>query len=193
MSSRQDIYAFVLKGDMAQEAADREIGKNDPSPSDVAERIARALPFDTLDKDFVLAASKMAHVYTAIAAFENSARKFIQDRLLEDHGADWWTKCVSEKVRKTAEDRKKDEEQNRYHGTRGASMIFYVQLGDLITIMQANETSFEDYIPTIDWVRQLIKALERSRNVIMHSGELSMNDIERIGMNIRDWIRQVGG
>jgi hypothetical protein len=72
-------------------------------------------------------------------------------------------------------------------------MIFYVQLGDLISIMQNNEASFDDYIPSIDWARQLIRSLERSRNVIMHSGELSMNDIERVGMNIRDWVRQVGG
>src|SRR5579859_219748 len=118
MSPGNDVYAFVLKGDMAQESANREIGKNDASPSDTVERISRALPLDTLNKDYVVAATKMASVYTAIAAFENSARKFIQDRLLEDHGADWWTKCVSSTVRKSADDRKKDKEQHRYHGSR---------------------------------------------------------------------------
>ena len=41
--------------------------------------------------------------------------------------------------------------------------------------------------------KQIFKALERSRNVIMHGGELSMNDIERVAMNIRDWVNQVGG
>jgi hypothetical protein len=193
MSDGNDLYAFVLKGDLAQEAADREIGKNDSSPSDIVERISRALPLDGFDKDCVLAASKMAQVYTAIAAFETSARKFIQDRLLEDQGADWWTTHVSEKVRKTAEERKKDEEQHRYHGSRGVSMISYVQLGDLVSILQMNEPSFQDYIPGTEWARQIIKSLERSRNVIMHSGELSINDIERVGMNIRDWLRQVGG
>jgi hypothetical protein len=193
MSHTDDIYAFVLKGDMAQDAAHREIGKNDPSPVDAAERISRALPLDAMDKDYVQSAAKMANVYTAIASFENVARKFIQDRLLEDHGAEWWTKCVSAGIRKSADDRKKDEDQHRYHGARGTSMIFYVQLGDLVSIMQNNEASFEDYISSIDWARQLFKSLERSRNVIMHSGELSLNDIERVGMNIRDWVRQVGG
>ena len=66
-------------------------------------------------------------------------------------------------------------------------------MGDLVSIMQSNEASFADYIPSVEWSRQLFKSLERSRNVIMHSGELSMNDIERVAMNIRDWIRQVGG
>lgn len=37
-----------------------------------------------------------------------------------------------------------------------------------------------------------ISTIERSRNVIMHSGELSARDVERIGINIRDWISQVG-
>jgi hypothetical protein len=193
MSHMHDLYAFVFRGDMAQEAADRQRDKSDPSPSDAAERICRALPLDALDKDYVFSASKMAHIYTAISAFENGARKFIQDRLLEDHGADWWTARVSNTIRKSAEDRKKDEDQHRYHGARGASMIFYVQLGDLVSIMQNNEPSFEDYIPSIDWARQIFRSIERSRNVIMHSGELSMNDIERVGINIRDWIRQVGG
>ena len=40
--------------------------------------------------------------------------------------------------------------------------------------------------------QSLKKTLERSRNVIMHSGQLSKKDIERIGTNIRDWISQVG-
>ena len=51
---------------------------------------------------------------------------------------------------------------------------------------------FEVHIISIDWARQIIQTLERSRNVIMHSGELGRKDIERIGTNIRDWISQVG-
>jgi hypothetical protein len=35
--------------------------------------------------------------------------------------------------------------------------------------------------------------MERSRNVIMHSGELPKGDIERLGTNLRDWMRQTGG
>ena len=34
--------------------------------------------------------------------------------------------------------------------------------------------------------------LKNETNVIMHSGELGERDIERIGINIRDWISQVG-
>jgi len=31
-----------------------------------------------------------------------------------------------------------------------------------------------------------------SRNIVMHGGVLAKEDVERIGVNIRDWIRQAG-
>lgn len=193
MNDTSDIYAFVFKGSIAQDAIDRELTLSTDDAADAKERIVRAMPFDAIGKDYVGPAAKMAQVYIAIAAFENAARKFIQDRLLEEFGADWWVKKISQSIQDAAAKKKKDEEQHRYHGSRGNSMIFYSQLGDLVSIMQGNEAAFADYVPSVEWARQLFKSLERSRNVIMHSGELSMNDIERVAMNIRDWIRQVGG
>ena len=71
-------------------------------------------------------------------------------------------------------------------------MINYIEFGDLISIMQQNFDLFEVHIISIDWARQIIQTLERSRNVIMHSGQLGKKDIERIGTNIRDWVSQVG-
>lgn len=193
MTDTNDLYGFVFRGSLAEEAAHRAAEDRSATPADHAEKIALKMPLDLLDKNFTISASKMVPVYIAIASFENSARKFIQDRLLEEVGADWWVKCVSAGVRGNAEKRKKEEEQIRWHGARGSSMIFYTQIDDLPVIIQNNFKYFDDYIESVEWARQIFKSLERSRNVIMHSGELSMNDIERVAMNIRDWIRQVGG
>lgn len=193
MNTLPDVYGFVMKGELAQACVDREIGRTREIDDESAERIIRALPIDLLDKDLLQSSRKMSHVYMAIAAFENSARKFVQDRLLEEYGADWWDTKVSSAIRTQAEQRKKDEEQNRYHGARGTSMINYTQISDLTTIIQNNEAAFRDYIPSVEWARQIFKSIERSRNVIMHSGELAMNDIQRVGMNIRDWLQQLGG
>jgi len=134
----------------------------------------------------------MATVYTAIAAFENMVRKFISKILIEHKGENWWEECVSEKIRKFADSRKREEEKIKWHTQRGDSMINYIEFGDLVSIMQQNFELFEVHIISIDWARQIIQTLERSRNVIMHSGQLSKKDIERIGTNIRDWISQVG-
>lgn len=193
MNVANDLYAFVFKGDLAQVAVSKELGHQSEESADGFDKIALKMPLEILDSDVIAAAKKMASIYTAIAAFENSARKFIQDRLLEEAGADWWIKNVPKAIRDQADKRKKDEEQIRWHGARGASMIYYTQMGDLVSIMQNNLNHFQDHISSIEWARQIFNSLERSRNVIMHSGELSMNDIERVAMNIRDWVRQVGG
>jgi len=192
VSGLDAVYGFVFKGAIAQDSVRRTVGALGGPADDAESKIRAKMPFALLDDDLVTSARKMAHVYTAIAAFENSARKFIQDRLLEEIGADWWDQ-VPDQVQKDAEKRKKDEDQVRWHGARGASMIYYTQLGDLVKIMRAQLQHFDDHIQGIDWAQQIFKALERSRNVIMHGGELSMNDIERVAMNIRDWVNQVGG
>ncbi|PYV62721.1 MAG: hypothetical protein DMG97_39645, partial [Acidobacteria bacterium] len=133
-----------------------------------------------------------AVVYVAIAAFENSVREFVSKVLLENIGADWWTTAVSDKIREKAESRRKEEEKIRWHTPRGDEPINYAEFGDLGSIVGQNWTLFEDYLQSQEWVRQIISTVERSRNVIMHSGELGLQDVERIATAIRDWIRQVG-
>ena len=153
----------------------------------------RRMPLESIDDALVLGARKMAWVYVAIAAFENSVRSFVEERLLERVGENWWDTAISNEIRTQADKRKKDEEQIRWHGSRGTSLLSYVQLGDLASIIQNNHAAFKELIPSVEWAREIFRSLERSRNVIMHSGQLKMGDVERVAMNIRDWLRQVGG
>lgn len=187
------LYSFIMRGELSKVALQKTpiISKHSSSELLVQEYI-KCLSLDLLDDDEVNAAKEMSAVYTAIAAFENSVRKFVEKVLLEHKGENWWEECVSDKIRRTAESRKKEEEKIRWHTPRGDSMINYTEFGDLASIMAQNYELFEVHIVSIDWARQIFQTLERSRNVIMHSGELGRRDIERIGTNIRDWINQVG-
>lgn len=187
------LYSFVMRGELTKIALNNTdvVSKHFSSECIVQEYI-NSLSLDLLDDECVNSAKEMATVYTAIAAFENMVRKFVVKVLLEHKGENWWEECVSEKIRKLATSRKKEEEKIKWHTQRGDSMINYIEFGDLISIMQQNFELFEVYIISIDWARQIIQTLERSRNVIMHSGELGRKDIERVGTNIRDWISQVG-
>ena len=72
-------------------------------------------------------------------------------------------------------------------------LIYFTEIKDLTAIIQQNWSSFEALLQDMDWVRHLLRTVERSRNVIMHSGQLALDDIERVGISIRDWIRQAGG
>lgn len=187
------LYAFVMRGELTKSALEHtEVESRYSSSEALSHEYIESLSLDLLDEALVDSAKVMATVYTTIAAFENTVRRFVVKVLMENKGETWWEEGVSEKIRKKAEERKKEEEKIRWHTPRGDSMINYTEFGDLVSILSQNFSLFEDYIISIDWARQIIQTLERSRNVIMHSGELGRKDIERIGTNIRDWISQVG-
>jgi hypothetical protein len=193
MSRDSDVYAFAFRGLLAEEALDKtdrmaRIGLT----SNVDAEVARRLPIDSLDETLVSKAKKMATVYIAIAAFENTVREFVSKRLLDEKGENWWETCVSETIRKKSESRRDEEKKVRWHSARGIAPINYIDFGELSSIIGQNWALFEDHLHKQEWAKQIFATLERSRNVIMHSGDLSLEDIERIGTDIRDWIQQVG-
>ena len=190
---QDDVYAFVMKGDVAQHAANAELRKVDESPQDVVDRIRGAFPFDLLDHAYIEMPKRWQSSIRSLPLSKTLPENSSKIAFSKNTAANWWDTQVPQSIREQAEQRKADEAQHRYHGSRGTSMIFCVQMGDLVSIIQKNEKAFEDYIPSVEWARQLFRTVERSRNVIMHSGELSMNDVQRVGMNIRDWLQQVGG
>ena len=129
---------------------------------------------------------------TVIAAFENSVRELISRTLLDEVGEDWWTKCVSEKIQKAAQKRMDEEEKIEWHTQRGEDPINYTMLPNLLNIIRANhQPYFEPFIPNVEWAAGIIDTIERSRNVIMHSGTLGPQDASRLGIYIRDWTAQV--
>lgn len=186
------LYSFAFRGLLTDQTLDRTPRLRRRSNCELAPEVVKRLPIDVLDEDMVARAKKMAVVYVAIASFENTVREFVSKRLLETIGADWWKLAVSEKIRTKAETRQEEESKIKWHTPRGDQPINYTEFGDLSSIVGQNWQHFEDYLQSQEWMRQIITTLERSRNVIMHSGDLGVQDIERIGTSIRDWIRQVG-
>ena len=189
------LYSFAFKGILTDTALDKtERVKKSKVRDEQFRKIHETLGIDQIDENHVQMAQKMAIVYTAICAFENSVREFVSKKLLEVRGTNWWSLTVSEKVRQKAESRRTEEQKIRWHTPRGDALINYTEMGDLVSIIRSNENwpEFEPHLNTIEWVESVLKTIERSRNVIMHSGELGNADIERLGMNIRDWINQVG-
>ena len=111
--------------------------------------------------------------------------------MIEAKGEDWWSNVKTE-IRNRAETRKETEEKHKFHSQRGDAPLDYTELKDLLNIIRANWDCFEAFLPSPDWSASVFDAVERSRNVIMHSGSLGPRDIERVGIHIRDWITQVG-
>lgn len=188
----QRLYDFVFRGQLTEQALDRAGRRARDHGTAIDAELAASLSIDSLDDELVAGARAMATVYTAIAAFENSVRALLSNVLLEEETEEWWDRCVSEKIRKRAESKRKDESRFRWHSQRGQDLIYYTQMGDLVSIIRQNWPHFEAHFPSIEWVASIIDTVERSRNVIMHSGKLQRSDIERVGILIRDWVKQVG-
>jgi hypothetical protein len=192
MNSFDALYAFAYRGHLARQAV--KASQPEPQPAGIkAEKIAARLPLKLLDEDLVASAKEMAVVYTAISAFENSAREFIQKRLLEEVGDDWWEKSVPQGRRQKAESRREEENKVRWHSKRGDSLLEYTEIEDLSAIIVTQQLVFAPIIPDPEWAKNIFKTVERSRNIIMHSGYLEAEDIERLGMALRDWLTQIGG
>jgi hypothetical protein len=186
------LYEFAFRGQLADEALDAAGRSRFAHAVESEAEMAATLSLGLLDEQLVSAARHMSTVYTAIAAFENSARALVTGAMLEGKGENWWDEAVSSRIRKKAEARQQEDERHRFHSQRGSDPINYTDLTDLLNIINANGELFEPFLPSPEWAKSIFEAIERSRNVIMHSGTLGREDVARVGIHIRDWIIQVG-
>jgi hypothetical protein len=186
------LYPFVYRAILTEESLDKA-GRNQRRTFGIADEtvINDKLASDMLDEEAIAKARRMSLVYTVIHAFENTVRDFVKSVMAEEYEEAWWEK-VSGKVQKKVQTRMDEEAKFRWHGSRGGSEIEYCDFGDLSSIIVTHWSIFEPVLVDMEWAKSLLSVLERSRNIIMHGGSLGLQDIERIGGNIRDWVRQAG-
>ncbi|NQU06313.1 MAG: hypothetical protein HQ568_09495 [Calditrichaeota bacterium] len=188
----KELYPFVYRGILTEESLDKAGRKTSYKfGSEDARLINEKLFIDMLDYEAITSAQRMSLVYTAIHAFENTVREFVRSAMVEHYEDDWWLK-VPTKINTKVKNRMEEESKFRWHGARGGSEIEYCDFGDLSSIIVTQWDLFKDILVDLEWTKSLLGILERSRNIVMHGGVLELQDIERIGGNIRDWVRQAG-
>lgn len=187
-----NLYSFVYRGVLTEEALDK-VGRHCRKQfgSEEARELQKSLCYDLLETDCLADAQRMSTIYAAIHSFENMVRSLVAKAMAEKHGEQWWQN-VTERIRKTVSTRMESDAKFRWHGARGATEMNYCDFGDLSSIIVTNWEAFEDILSNQEWAKSILSNLEKSRNIIMHSGVLAKEDVERIGMNIRDWTRQTG-
>lgn len=192
-----DLYSFVFRGTLAEEALDKE-GRLKYSPEAIyfSEEVAKKLFLHEIDEKYVQQSKSMITVFTAITAFENATREFVYSILFDAYKNDWWEKGVQSGIKEKAETRKETESKIKWHISRGDAMMSFLEFGDLPKIIcsQNNWQFFEPYFSfngAPEWIKSIFSDLEKSRNVIMHSGIFDDFDIARVGLNIRDWLHQI--
>lgn len=138
-------------------------------------------------------ATRMAQeVYPLLYIFENSLRDLIEAVLRRKHGKDWWEDAVPAQVQKRAEHHKNAEEEDPWHGRRGARPIDYVLLTDLWAILNHNWPDFKPLFPKRALIESIITDdMNVSRRPLAHMNPLSADDVANIKAAFRKWTRQL--
>ncbi len=139
-----------------------------------------------LSKKIINEATEMAkEVYPILYLFENTIRELISRIMQKSYGPDWWEK-VSKPIKDDVQRKKNEEEQNPWHGKRGAHPIYYTHLKNLGQIIQQNWENFKEILPNQHWLSQKIEEVSHSRNPVSHMNPLSKHDIQRIKIYFKD-------
>jgi hypothetical protein len=154
--------------------------------------LQRVLPLEDFSAEIRAKAMSNLPAYLAFFCLENAVRELIVERMDQQHGPDWWDLKIASGIRQKVETRREKEGTNRWHSRRGAEEIYYTDFGDLALIIQNSWSDFSDLFPDVAWITSRLKDLELSRNVIAHNNRLDQLEVDRIGMYLSDWLRQVG-
>jgi hypothetical protein len=138
------------------------------------------------------ASLQMQGVYRRLFVFENLIRSFIDERLTETSGDDWFDKIATREMKDKYKNRKEKEEKNQWHAGREAHPIYYLDFGDLGLLIINQWDVFKDFFDSQTWVQSRMQEAERSRNVIAHTNVLPAEEAQRLEMYLRDWIKQIG-
>jgi hypothetical protein len=88
------------------------------------------------------------------------------------------------------QDRKDKEQRNQWHAGRNDHPIYYLDFGDLGLFIVNHWNIFKDFFENQAWVTSRIQEAERTRNVIAHTNILASDEIQRLEMYMRDWMKQ---
>src|ERR1044072_1471816 len=158
-----------------------------PAEPDIVER-GRIDDTPLLSKDDIENARRMAELYIILHCYENSARKLIEEVLSKRLGANWWDVAANAQMKQKFNDRQQKEKKNKWITPRGATPLYYMDWGDLLSLIRRYEADFIPAIGDIKFIELRMEELERIRNIIAHNGVLTADDdYQRLGISFRDW------
>jgi len=143
---------------------------------------------ELFEHDILKRARKMADFYILYFSLENSVRQLIREVLTEKYGEDWWDSKVPDGVKTSVKDIQKKEKDSAM-SIRSDDPLDYTNFGELIDIFSSNWKDFSDILRSQKSVQEVLSPLNKIRNIIAHSCELSDDEILRFKLLIKDWLR----
>lgn len=142
---------------------------------------------ELFEKEILQEAKKMADFYVLYYSLENSIRKLVEDVLKEKHGENWWEDKVPEGVKQTVS-KNKDKEKNSPMTMR-SNNLSYTNFGELKDIILSNWRNFAIILRSKSSVETVLSQLNTIRSIVAHSCKLDDDEIIRLELLIKDWLR----
>ncbi len=124
----------------------------------------------------------MSNAYVLLFKLEYKLRLFIENKLKEKYGSDWWEKGIPSSVKREAEGRKKDELEIGWQVSKDKSIINYIEFKDIDNIISHTDNwkIFEPYFRDLQNIKAKLNELEYIRNDIAHTRVLSDEGYNRL-------------
>lgn len=122
----------------------------------------------------------MKIAYNILYRLENHLRRFIEKKLKERYGSDWWNQGISKNLRNEADDRSTKEAALGWKISDVKSTMEYLQFPDLSRIITNQWDVFRPIFTDVSKIQLKLKELEDIRNAIAHTRNLSSDAITRL-------------
>ena len=122
----------------------------------------------------------MVNAYRSLFIVENHLRKFIETKLTEHYGADWWEKGISSGLQDKANKRKSDEQQHGWQVSDTGSNLEYLSFPDLSKIIANQWLVFKPVFGRQSKIELRLNELEEIRNAIAHARTLTDDAMNRL-------------
>lgn len=154
---------------------------------DKDEKIEKAIA-DYFDEVVYREAGSMAQHYMTFYCLERSARNIVVGKLEATHGGAWWNSKVPSGIQ-TSVSQNMQKELDAGVTPRSEREIDYTTFGELGEIVKANWADFGDIFKSPKAFTKIMTSLNVLRGPIAHCSPLSEDEILRLELTVKDWIR----
>ena len=124
---------------------------------------------------------EMVGAYRILFQLENRLRKFVERKLRDKYGPEWWEKGISQSVRNKVDQRKKEEASIGWQVSETGSNLEYLLFEHLETIITNNWNEvFQPIFGDQHRISLKLKELETLRHAIAHTRTLSRDGFTRL-------------
>lgn len=143
---------------------------------------------DYFDESVFQEAMQMAQHYMTFYCLERSARDIVIGKLEAIHGGGWWSSTVPHNIQ-TNVSQNMQREIDAGVTPRSDEEIDYTTFGELGEIVKSNWADFGDIFKSVKAFTKIMTNLNVLRGPIAHCSPLSEDEVLRLELTVKDWIR----